>query len=102
MMHLSNYLKECPPCEQMTFRQLATHTAGLPTDPHCGVLTQNCNTTTKEQIAEMIAGGIPLYPPGGHVSQRELNTHKNPTALLHPLRSVNFVLLKTNMPRLSP
>src|SRR3989338_8867321 len=50
---LSRYVKNCPPC-QFTFRQLSTHTSGLPTDPPCGVLTQNCNTTTQQQVAAIL------------------------------------------------
>ena len=64
---LSNYVTGCPPCDKMSFRQLLTHTAGFPTDPACGILTQNCKTTTAEQIEAAVAAGIPLYPPGANI-----------------------------------
>jgi CubicO group peptidase (beta-lactamase class C family) len=69
---LSQYVPACPPCSQMTFRQLLSHRAGLPTDPSCGLLTQNCVTTTAEQVADMLAAGVPLYPPGGNVQYSDL------------------------------
>lgn len=51
------------PINQITFEQLATHTAGLPTDPSNFVPQQPYGT---QEFINFLAEWKPVYPPGTH------------------------------------